>query len=136
MSGWDAYIDSIRSNIVGSNAVAVALVGQDSSIWAKDASFDISADEILKIKAAVIDGDSSIYAGFTLGGEKFACTRVDSEDKVLQGKGKGGAFGKGFVGIQGTGSALLIAIGDDTAQPGSVMVGLNAVAQYLEGSGY
>ena len=136
MSGWDAYVDSIRSNIVGSNVAAVALVGQDGGVWAKDATFNLSTDEILKIKSAVVDGDTSIYAGFTIAGEKFACTRVDSEDKVLQGKGKGGAFGKGFVGIQGTGSALLIAVGDDTAQPGHIMVGLSVVATALEGYGY
>lgn len=68
------------------------------------------------------------------------CTRLDGEEKTLIGKGKGTDKGcrydKGAIAILGTTQALIIAIGAEGANGGTIVNGTNKVQDYLAQSGY
>lgn len=137
---WQGYIENIKLQCKSADLQAVGIFGQNGNLWAAE-NCSLTPEEAAYIARHINEGDESICAsGFTVGGEKFAGTRLDGEEKTLIGKGKGTDKGcrydKGAIAILGTTQALIIAIGAEGANGGTIVNGTNKVQDYLAQSGY
>lgn len=133
---WDPYVQSIDAKYPNM-LKAVGIFGQEGTKWASR-GVEINAAEAAAVYNAC-GGDMSICgSGFTLGGDKMACTRVDGEDGSIIGKGKKGGANEGcaFFAMKING-AILFAIGNGPdAQGGSINMAVSSIAEYLRENGY
>lgn len=144
MSGWDAYIDSIRSNCAGCDLSSVAIYGQNGALWTADANINaVTPAEISTLVNAISTMETSICGtGFTLQGQKFAATKIDEigDQKTLIGKAKSFDNNLGDKNspmcIILTNTALIITIGASGCPAGLMMVGVGKVADHLIVSQY
>lgn len=130
---WDPYLDSIQGKCPSDKLVAIGIWGENGSRWASR-GIELTVPEC----AAIYNADTSVCGtGLTLGGQKFAATRVDTEEGSIIGKGKeGNTYGKGVLSIYKINTAFLIAIGDSDAQGGNVSIAVGSIADYLKDNGY
>jgi len=135
MSAWDAYLDSIQGKCPQDKLAAIGIWGENGSKWACRGISDLSVAEC----SAIYNGDMSLCGtGITMGGQKFAITKVDTDDGVIVGKGKkeGCSFGTAVLSIYKINTAFLFAIGSPEAQGGNVSIAVGSIADYLKDNGY
>jgi len=137
---WQGYIDNIKGQCKGAALQAVGIFGHNGSQWAAE-NCSLTVEEAANIARHINEGDESICgAGFTVGGQKFAATKLDGEDKTLIGRGKGTdkgcSYDKVAIVVLGTAQALIVAIGAEGAQGGTIVNGCSKVQDYLAQSGY
>ena len=137
MSAWEPYLDSIKNNCQNSNLQAIGIIGENGAVWADRNSGMTPAEAAILYKAAENDDKALFGTGFTVGGQKFACTKVDGDEGTIFGKGKeGNKFGTGFIAVNRIKGAILFAIGDKDASAGNVSCGVYNIASYLRNNGY
>lgn len=135
MSAWDAYLDSIQGKCPNDKLAAIGIWGENGSKWACRGIPDLSVAECSAIYNATSDACGT---GLSLGGQRFAITRVDTEDGVITGKGKkeGNTFSTAVLSIYKINTAFLFAIGESDAQGGNVSLAVGSIADYLKDNGY
>lgn len=151
MSAWDPYVNSITQTYEAQKAknggsadaalLAVGIFGDNGARWASTANIAGVTQAECAALARGCNGDAELCGtGFTLAGNKFACTKVDTTqtDYCMVGKGKKEAneFGTGAFFAYKVKGAILFAIGNDQAQGGDVNMAVSTIAEYLRGAGY
>lgn len=137
MSAWDPYIQSIEGKYPNMLA-AVGIWGSNGARWAsKGVELSVTECEALYRGCG---GDASLCgAGFSLNGQRFACTKVDGEDGCMIGRGKnddGHSWPKATFCCFKINGAVLFAIGGEGSQGGSVNMAVGSIAEYLRDNGY
>jgi len=123
---WQEYVDS---NLVGTGNVKKALImGHDGSAWAATAGFSISATEAKKIINAFKDSSEVLASGIHIQGDKYMA--IKSDDRSVYGK-KGAS---GCINVK-TNQAVLVALYDETIQPGQAANTVERLADYLIDNG-
>jgi len=125
---WQAYVDS---SLVGSGTIDKAAIWSrvGDSAWATSAGFNAKPEEI-GFLASGFDKPSNMFDhGFHVAGQKYFTIKAD--DRSIYGK-------QGTAGVLcvRTKQAILIAHYPESVQPGSAVLVVEKLADYLLGLGY
>eukprot|EP01027_Heterolobosea_sp_BB2_P002506 GEZU01003763.1.p2 GENE.GEZU01003763.1~~GEZU01003763.1.p2 ORF type:complete len:122 (-),score=38.25 GEZU01003763.1:155-520(-) len=119
---WQSYVDD---QLVATGAVTqAAIAGLDGSIWAKSNGFGITQDEAKQIASGF-----GSFGGVTVAGTRYVT--INSDDKFIYGK-KGAT---GCVCVK-TKKACIIAVYNETIQPGRCAMIVEKVGDFLIEKGY
>jgi len=130
---WNQYVDTLKS-YYPDNIKACGIFGHNGSTWAQE-NLDHAQtqyNEITDIFALYNDPSPGYANGFMLNGEKYTFLRT--QDDQLLGKSK--AEGKNPVCIHKTAQALVIAVGTETSQAGSINTAVGRLGEYLISQNY
>jgi len=135
---WQAYIDT---SLVGAGTIEKGAIynTEGTSCWATSANFNITPEEMAAVvKAIKDDGDATDLQanGLHIAGVKYFFQQVDESETAKSGRKLIGIKGKDGVIIGKTTQALVIARYKEPTQPGSAMLTLSQLTEYLIGVGY
>jgi len=117
---WQAYVDQ---QLIGTGHVKQgALVGLDGSVWAYSAGFN--PGDTRKLVSQFANNQSVFSEGVNIGGIKYMGIRADARSIY----GKKGATGCVCV---KTNQCVIVAIYNETIQPGSCTTVVEKLADYL-----
>jgi profilin len=124
---WQAYVDD---SLVGTGHVKKAIIlGHDGNVWATTPGFSIKPDEAKKLIAAFNDPSGALSSGVFLASTKYMTLKADNRSVY----GKKGATG--FCAVK-TGLAVLVALYDESIQPGQCATVTEKLADYLIENSY
>eukprot|EP01119_Soliformovum_irregulare_P013491 TRINITY_DN3592_c0_g1_i2.p1 TRINITY_DN3592_c0_g1~~TRINITY_DN3592_c0_g1_i2.p1 ORF type:complete len:127 (-),score=36.55 TRINITY_DN3592_c0_g1_i2:81-461(-) len=124
---WQSYVDN---NLVGSKHCSKAAIhGLDGGKWATSPGFTVSPTEAKTLIGGFKDPSGLRASGIHLSGTKYLCIRAD--DRSIYGK-KGAT---GSVAVK-TGKCVLVALYDESTQPGQCATVVEKLADYLIENGY
>lgn len=125
---WQTYVDT---NLVGTGYVTKgAIYGTlDRCKWASSHSFELKGDELEKLVEAFKSPDQVTEHGLYLGGEKFLILRTTGRS-IYAKQGRGGAI------CVKTTKTVLVALYDDSIQPGACANVVEKLGDYLAAAGY
>eukprot|EP00571_Detonula_confervacea_P010358 CAMPEP_0172301490 /NCGR_PEP_ID=MMETSP1058-20130122/3376_1 /TAXON_ID=83371 /ORGANISM="Detonula confervacea, Strain CCMP 353" /LENGTH=134 /DNA_ID=CAMNT_0013011631 /DNA_START=78 /DNA_END=482 /DNA_ORIENTATION=- len=131
---WNNYID----RIISSKCDKAAIIGIDGSLWTTNNhpnNWNITASEASVIGKAVSDPNLTVFqqSGIIVDGVKYECLRAElnSDNKMVLGKKKD----DGFISIQITKTAVIIAHTKEGESHGDTAVAVEQIASYLGQSG-
>lgn len=128
MSGWQAYIDTLKGY---GNVSFGAIHGHNGQPWASSPQLKITDAEILHV---VSGKDDNLFQGVFLGGEKYVFVRKDDYNfgwmiQLRKGSTGGATIAK-------TKQAVVIGIYGEKDQGGGCSDSVAKLAEYLVSSGY
>ncbi|XP_013401278.1 profilin-A [Lingula anatina] len=123
---WDAYTDQLKQQ----GCEHAAIVGLDGNPWTTQSpNFIITQAEALKIIQGYQDQSNFQASGIILGGEKFMFLRLDGQ--CIAGK-----KGSRPIAIRKINTALVIGVGSESTQPGTLRTAVEKQGDYLSSLNY
>lgn len=132
---WDAYCVSMKTYCTGANLMACAVMDKVGGAPMATDGIQATPEEVKAITGAIEQGQADSFRsnGFTVGGQRFALLNVDEDFGMLLGRGKkGNSFGTGALVVYNTGSTMLLAVGEPSANQGTIRTGVGKLSDYLK----
>ncbi|KAG0338082.1 profilin, required for normal timing of actin polymerization in response to thermal stress, partial [Podila humilis] len=124
---WQTYVDD---NLVGTGKVSKAsIIGQDGSLWATTAGFQVGGEEAKKVVAAFKNATEIQEKGLYIEGKKYVFLQSDDHTVLA----RAGATGIVCVSAK---QCVLIGFYDESIQAGDCNTVMQNLADYLINQGY